>query len=61
MDLQAVGLDLLVIASIFAGFHIMGDWVQEYAFMGVSSQDLHSQKRAKSPSIVLIRPILYKI
>ena len=29
--------------------------------MGVSSQDLLSQKRAKSPSIVLIRPILYKI
>ena len=29
--------------------------------MEVSSQDLLSQKRAKSPSIVLIRPILYKI
>lgn len=29
--------------------------------MGVSSQDLLSQKRAKSPSFVLIRPILYKI
>ena len=29
--------------------------------MGVSSQDLISQKRAKSLSIVLIRPILYKI
>ena len=31
MDLQSVGLDLLLIASIFAGFHIMGDWVRGYA------------------------------
>ena len=31
MDLQSVGLDLLLIASIFAGFRIMGDWVQGYA------------------------------
>ena len=31
MDLQSVGLDLLLIASIFAGFHIMGDRVRGYA------------------------------
>ena len=29
--------------------------------MGASSQDLLSQKRAKSSSFVFIRPILYKI
>lgn len=38
-----------------------GELGMRVCIMGVSSQDLLSQKRAKSPSFVLIRPILYKI
>jgi len=58
MDLQAVGLDLLLIVSIFAGFHIMGDRVREYALWEYHHKTYIVRKEQNPQAFVLIRPYI---